>query len=87
MKPSLVFLDGIHPSPPTRVMEMKPWHYFNEAEDCCWFTSTITKERIPYVLCGKKATEVGRHTEDRAQVTCRRCLHMIVRMEVNYVSR
>ncbi len=64
----------------TKLVNMTPWHYFNEEEDFCWLKH-LDQRKDPATLCGRRADEVERHTEDRGQVTCRKCLRGIVGME------
>lgn len=63
-------------------MTKRVWHYFHESDPCCWFTNPVhvPPTRKPVTLCGSPV-EGLKHTEDRAQVTCRTCFHRIVEME------
>jgi len=59
----------------------KVWHYFTEEYPFCFPEDYPEKgERMPVTVCGRNA-EMVLHTETRAQVTCRVCLHGIVKLE------
>lgn len=63
------------------VRGMARWHYFNEEFPFCFLEDYPEQgERMPVTVCGRNAENVL-HTENRTQVTCRVCLHGIVKLE------
>ncbi len=53
------------------------WHYFNENDKNCIIEShpySDSPEKIYCTACGRPIGDVHRHTEDRSQVDCLKCL-------------
>jgi len=61
------------------------WHYFNEDDPNCYI-EPFTRLRCFYTACGRPAATVKRHTENKSQVDCLKCLkrlnYFIEKLEV-----
>ena len=52
------------------------WHYFNENDPNCYIEiwPQLTSEKCFYTACGRIAVTIKRHTENKGQVDCLKCL-------------
>ena len=57
--------------------DVMKWHYFNENDPNCYvkyWSYTIECKTSFYTACGRHPKDVKRHTENKLQVDCLKCL-------------